>query len=284
MRPISIMVLMFVLLCGCASSPPPAASSPSAGGNMPALSKRFALTGSNGLLVEVVDFQNGEALLRVSGMEGPLQNKVLLQKRTRDGQDLRYTMPWGGRERLTLLLSGQSDWIGTYWQLYIPGGGEAIPVSYSDSDSGKVDAESMFAAHEKLRKSGELEELQRFHPSADRAQEDEAVANSAAATSRECGAPVTAAIAWETVSDQALREHTVADWCTCALHALSSACLASPEAKSFVRNQVQSVSCRLDGAGEMNVDAGRLSWSVSFEQGDLDSLASKAFGRLYLPQ
>lgn len=284
MRPISLGVLMFALLCGCASSPPPAASSPSAAGNMPPISKSFALTGANGVLVEVVDFQNGEALLRVSGVEGPLQNKVLPQKRSRDGGDLRYTMQWGGRERLMLLLSGQNDWIGTYWQLYVPEGGDAIPVSYSDAHSGKLDAESMFAAHEKLRKSGELEELQRFHQSADRAQEDEAVAKSAAATSRECGAPVTAAIAWETVSDQALREHAVADWCTCALHALSSACLASPEAKSFVRNQVQSVSCRMDGTGEMSVNAGRLTWSASFEQGDLESLAGKALGPLYLPQ
>lgn len=286
MRSINVRLLMFVLLSGCASAPPPAASSPSgAMGTMPAISKSFALAGSDGVLVEVVDFQNGEALLRVSGVEGPLQNKVLLQRRTRDAKDLRYTMQWGGRERLMLLQSGDADWVGTYWRLYVPGGAvEAIPVSFSEAHSSKIDAEGMFAAHEKLRKSGELEQLQRFHQSADRAEEDEAVGNAAAATSRECGVALKAEIVWETVSDQALREHSVADWCTCALHALSSACLASPEAKNFVRDQVQSVACRLDGAGDMSVNAGRLTWSANFDLSDLDSLAGKAFSRLYLPQ
>lgn len=278
--------LIFALLCGCASAQPPAASSPSAAGTMPAVSKSFALAGSDGVVVEIVDLQNGESLLRVSGVESPFQNKVLMQRRARDGQDLRYTMQWGGRERLILLHSGDGHWIGTYWQLHVPGyqDGEAIPVAYSDAHSSKVDPQSMFAAHEKLRRSGELEELQGFHQSADRAQEDEALANAAAAASRDCGVPLKAAIVWETVSDQALREHSVADWCTCALHALSSACLAAPEAKNFVRDQVQSVSCRLDGAGEMNVNAGRLTWSANFELSDLDTLAGQAFSRVYLPQ
>jgi hypothetical protein len=250
---------------------------------MPAISKSYALTGSDGVVVEVVDFQNGEALLRVTGVDGALQDKVLLQRRSREGEDIRYMMQWAGRERLMLLRSGHSDWIGTYWQLYVPGR-EFIPVAYSEAHSSKVDAEKLFAAYEKLRRSGELAQLQRFDRSAERGGEDEAVASAAANTSRECGVQLTAAIVWETVSDQALREHSVQDWCTSALRALSSACLGSPEAKAFVRNQVQSVSCRLDGAGEMSLDAGRLTWSVNFDLGDLDNLAGKAFSKLYLPQ
>jgi hypothetical protein len=283
MRPLSIRLIALAALCACASTQPPAASSPTAPGSTPAISKSFALVGNDGVVVEVVDFQDGHALLRVTGVEGPMQNRVLSQRRTREGQDLRYTMQWGGRDRLTLLHSGDNAWIGTYWQLYVPGG-DAIPVTYSADRSSKVDAESLYGAHETLRRSGELEKLQRFDQSAERGRENEAVARSAAAASRECGTPLTAAIVWETVSDQALREHSVEDWCVCALHALSSACLASPEAKSFVRNQVQSVKCRFDGGGEMSLQAGQLTWSANFELGDLDSLAGQALSRLYLPQ
>jgi hypothetical protein len=275
---------MVMWLCGCASSQPPAASSPAhVGTTTPAISKRFALVGQDGVLVEVVDFQDGKALLKVSGVEGPLQDKVVSHRREREGQDLRYITQSGGREWLTLLKSGTEAWVGTYWRLYLPGT-EAISVAYSEDRSSKVDADSLFAAHEQQHSAGELDKLQSFDQRAERGREEEAVATSATAASRECESRLTAAIVWDTVDDQALREHGVADYCVSALRALKSVCYASPELKSFVQKQVKDVSCRFDGGGEMRLDAGHLTWSVNFALGDVDTLAGQALARIYQPQ
>jgi hypothetical protein len=281
MRSISVSVAMISLLCSCASTQPPAASSATAAGAQ-SVSKRFALVGRDGVVVEVLDLQDGEALIRVSGAESPLQNKVLSHRRGKDAQDLRYTTQWAGREWLTLLRSGDSSWIGTYWRLYLPGG-EAIPVAYSEERSEQVDADSLFAAHEQQRRAGELEQLQRFSQSSERGEQDETVSTSAGVASRECGSTLEAAIAWDTVSDQALREHSVSDYCISALRALQSACYSSPELKSFIQKEVRDVSCRFDGSGEMSLNAGHLTWSMNISLGDLDTLASKAFTRIYLP-
>lgn len=285
MRSINVSVAMMSLLCSCASTQPPAASSPTAAGaTTQAVSKRYALVGSDGVLVEVLDLQDGEALIRVSGLgtDGPLQNKVIAHRRAKEVQDLRYTTQWAGREWLTLLRSGDSSWVGTYWRLYLPGG-EAIPVAYSEERSEKVDADSLFAAHEQQRRAGELEQLSRFNQSSERGEQDETVSTSAGVASRECGSTLKAAIAWDTVSDQALREHSVSDYCISALRALQSACYSSPELKSFIQKEVKDISCRFDGHGEMSLNAGRLTWSMNLGLGDLDTLASKAFTRISLP-
>src|SRR5687767_7128576 len=128
MRAISIRAVLALLACGCASAQPPAASNAATVGTTDAnISKRFALVGADGVSVEVVDLADGHSLLRVSGVEGPLQNKVVAHRRGQDGQDLRYTTQWSGREWLTLLRSGDGAWVGTYWRLYQPGN-EAIAL------------------------------------------------------------------------------------------------------------------------------------------------------------
>ena len=284
MGPIKVGIAAVLLACGCASSQPPAASSPTAGSStMQAVSKRFALVGSDGVLVEVVDFEGGDSLIRVSGFEGPLKNKAVLHRRSEEGEDLRYVTQWSGRDWLTLLRSGQQSYIGAYWRLAMPGR-DPMPVAYSDERAEKVDADSLWAAHQQQERAGELEQIQKFDQVSERRHEDELVEISARGASRECGVTLKASIAWETVSDQALRERTVSDWCTSALRAINSACSATTEVRSFVQQQVKEVSCRYDGNGEMSLDAGRLTWSMNLNVEDVDSLAGRAFTNVYLPQ
>ena len=282
MRSNSLLITLAWLVCSCASSQPTATNHPT-NGSTSAVSKRFALVGDDGVLVEVIELADDDALIRVSGLEGPLQNKVVSHRRAQDGQDLRYTTQWSGREWLTLLRSGDSGWLGTYWRLYMPGA-EAIPLAYSEARTDKLDGDDLIALHEQQQRSGELEQLQSFDQPAERGREDEEVTTSAKAASRECDSQLSAAIAWDTVSDQALREHRISDYCNSALRALKSACYASPEQKAFIQKQVKDVSCRFDGAGEMNLDAGHLTWSVNLELGDLDSMAGQALSQLALPK
>jgi hypothetical protein len=100
-----------------------------------------------------------------------------------------------------------------------------------------------------------------------------------AATNAECGSHLKATIVWDTISDKALQEHSVSDYCAGALRALRAAC-ASPGGKQFVQSQVQEVRCRLDGNGEMSLNAGQLTWSVNFELGDLETVAGRALSGL----
>ena len=280
---INIPLAAVLLAAGCATTQTPAASSPTAASTtMQAVSKRFALVGSDGVVVEVVDFQDGESLLRISGLDGPLQNKVVSHRRGQDGDDLRYTTQWSGRAWLTLLRSGDSSWIGTYWRLSIPGR-KPMPIAYSEQHSEKVDAEGLLAAHQQQRRAGELDQIAQFDQSAERRHEEEIIQTLVQAASRECGTPLKAAIAWDTLTDEALREHRVSDYCASALRALQSTCASSPELAAFVQTKVKEVSCRFDGNGEMRLDAERLTWSMNLNLGDLDALAGKAFTRIYLP-
>jgi|GEM_PF-3871013 len=284
MWPINVGIVAVLLVCGCASSQPPAASSPTASNSaMQAVSKRFALVGSDGVLVEVVDFEGSESLIRISGSEGPLKNKAVLYRRSEEGEDLRYVTQWAGREWLTLLRSGQHAYLGTYWRLAMPGR-EPMPVAYSEGRGEKVDADSLWAAHQQQQRAGELDQIQKFDQSSERRHEDELVNVSAQGAGRECGSTLKASIAWETVSDEALRERTVSDWCTSALRAMYSACIATAEVRSFVQQQVKEVSCRYDGKGEMSLNAGRLTWSMNLNVEDVNSLAGRAFTNIYLPE
>jgi hypothetical protein len=277
-------IAVLLLACGCASSQPPAASNTTAAkSTAQGVSKHFALVGSDGVLVEVVDLEGDESLIRVTGMEGPMKNKVISHRRTEEGDDLRYVTQWEGRDWLTLLRSGKNYWIGTYWRVAMPLR-EPMPVAYSEASGDKVDVDSLIAEHKRQKDAGELEQLQKFDQSAERRRENEAVDNSARAASRECGSPLQASIVWETVSDETLRKLTVSDWCTSALRSIYAACVATAEVRAFVKEQIKEVSCRYDGNGEMSLHAGRLTWAMNFDVEDVDGLSGRAFTNIYLPE
>jgi hypothetical protein len=231
------------------------------------------------VVVEVLDFEDDTALFRATGLDSALKDKVFRARLVKKDGDLLYALPWGGREWTAIIRSGDSNFIGSYWNLRPPATDITITLTYSEARSAKVDAAAMFAAHTQQEKSGELEQMQRYDRRAETAKEESNLASSAEATARECGTAVKTTIAWDTVDDSALQTHSVSGYCDGALHALRAAC-ATAGGKQFVQQKIQQVTCRLDGKGEMSLNAGQLTWAVSFELSDLDTLANRALAGL----
>jgi hypothetical protein len=273
---LSALAMSLIVSCG-ASSPPPAASSPTAS-DVRGVRKTFALIGEDGVVVEIVDFEDGSGLLHVKGLDSTLQDKVYRVKLVKQDGDLIYTLPWRGREWSTVIRSGDPSFLGRYWVLRAPSSDLSVPLAYSDSHTPEVSASALLATHEQQKQSGELDKLQRYDRRAEYKPEEEALADSAKSVDADCGSKLSAAIAWDTVDDKALQERSISSYCGSALNALRAACSTSG-GKQFVQ-QVRQVTCRFDGHGEMSLNAGQLSWAINFELSDLDTLASRALSAL----
>jgi len=275
---LSITVLSLICSCG-GSSPAPGASSPTAASSVRGARKTLGFVGQDGLIVEVVEFEDDSALLRVTGVETTLQDKVYRVQLVRKDGDLLYNLPWRGREWSALIRSGDPNFIGTYWVLRPPSSDVSMQLAFSRSQGEKVDAAALLALHDKQRESGELDKLQRYERRAEYAREEENLEDTVRSVNAECGSKLKAAVVWDTVDDKALQERSISSYCASALGALRSAC-GTPDGKQFVQQQVRQVSCRFDGNGEMSLNAGQLSWALNFELSDLDTLANRALSAL----
>lgn len=242
--------------------------------------KTFALEGEDGVVVEIVDFEDGSALLHVSGLESTLQDKVYRVQRVnqKDG-DLIYVLPWRGRDWSAVIRSGDPAVFGTYWVLRAPSSDLSVPLAYSESRGAKVNAAALLASHEKQKQSGELDALQKYDRRAESTREEQSLAETAANVDAECGSKLKAAVAWDTVDDKSLQERSISEYCASAFAALQAAC-ATPAGKQFVQQQVRQVTCRFDGQGEMSLNAGQLTWAINFELSDPVSLANRALAAL----
>jgi hypothetical protein len=244
------------------------------------VSKTSALVGQDGVVVELVDFEDGSGLLHVIGLESTLKDKVYRVKVVNNQEgDLLYVLPWRGRDWATVIRSGDPAVFGTYWVLRAPSSDLAVPLAYSKSDGEKVNAAALLAAHEKQKQSGELDALQKYDRRAESTREEQSLAESAASVDADCGSKLKVGVVWDTVEDKALQERSISDYCDSVLAALHAAC-ATPAGKQFVQQQVRQVTCRFDGKGEMSLNAGQLSWAINFELSDLVTLANRAFASL----
>ena len=284
MRATFLSLTIMSVLCSCgASSPAPGASSPTgATSNVRGVVKSFALLGQDGVVVEIVDFEDGTALLHVKGLDSTLKDKVFRTQLVKKDGDLLYVLPWRGRDWSTVIRSGNSDFIGTYWNLRPPSTDVSIQLYYSTSESPDVDAAALLATHEKQKQSGELDQLQRYERRAEYGKEEEYLADTAKSVNAACGSALKASVVWDTVDDKSLQQRSVSDYCGSVLNALRGTC-DSPGGKQFVQQQVREVVCSFDGTGEMALSAGRLSWAINFELSDLETLAHRALANLPQP-
>ena len=176
------------------SSPARPTPSSSTASDVRGVRKTFALVGEDGVVVEIVDFEDGSGLLHVKGLDSTLQDKVYQVKLVKQDGDLIYTLPWRGREWSTVIRSGDPNFLGRYSVLRAPSSDLSVPLAYSASRAAEVNASALLAGHEQQKQSGELDKLQRYDRRAEYKPEEEALDDSAKSVDAECGSKLKAAV------------------------------------------------------------------------------------------
>lgn len=266
------------LAVGCAGEIP-APAQPEASPTLPPLQvkRTRVFKGEDGLQLEVVEFGEASALIRIVGHDTELGDAVLSYEILSQGRDKTYTTQVGGRRRnLLVLRAGPSRRTKSSpdWRAYLPGvpirGG--LAVEYDEALSATVEAQQIHALHELQKEAGTLEALQRFDRGGEQGGQDERLSKDADRTSKKCESPVVATIDWSSVTDEQVLSNSPARTCGSALSALRNVCRYQ-SGRDLVKKSIKEVACRLNGGGELAVQDSRLTWAPNFELYNLDQLA-----------
>lgn len=275
---------LFYAACalGCGASAPASitpAAPPPAELSASAIARTRAFTGPEGLRVQAVDLADGGALVVARGVESEATGRVVRCEREEDGSSLYYRTVFRGRRWNILVRREVSAGAGS-WTAYLPGASQnGFELAYAEKASGEVDAQALYREHQSQAQSGQLAALQNFdRPAEERAEQAELDA-AAARTAEDCGAPLQVQVAWNTVSDEQLKEKSVSGYCESVLSGLSNICRFE-SGRAFAKAQVKQVTCRLDGASELTLEDDTLRWAISFDTYNLQDRAREALWAL----
>lgn len=279
--------------CGGAGSqathetlPQAAEAAPAPLAPMPEVSAKRALSGPDGLKVQVVELADGTALIDIAGATSEITGKVLSYDVEQNGNGTDYQTQWQGRTWNVVVRRASRYGGDSQWYAYPPGLGEQR-LTYEDEESERVDPAALYATHVAQERSGELEALSRFDRPREEADAEARLAKDAARAAESCGANFDVGVEWSTVSDAQLMEKSIPGYCGSLLSGLRSIC-GLESGKRFVASHVKHTHCRLDhdAAAEspaLTLAAGTLDWRIHFELSNLDTAARDALGGLTPP-
>jgi hypothetical protein len=277
---------LFYAACalGCGASPPKSATSaeqPAAELSASAVGQTRAFTGPEGLRVQAVDLADNGALVAASGVASEATGRVVRCEREQDGPYLYYRTIFHGRRWNVLVRRESSAGAGT-WTAYLPGASQnGFELTYAEKESAEINAQELYRQHRAQDASGQLAALQSFDRPAEERSEQEQLDAAAKRTAEDCGGPLQLQVAWNTISDEQLKEKSVSGYCESVLSGLSNICRFE-SGRAFVKARIKKAVCRLDGKSELALEGDALRWAISFDTYNLQDRAREALWAIKL--
>lgn len=257
--------LLMTLLLGCGGAtaetggsttdePPPPA---------PTFTRTHVLTGPEGARVEIAEFGTEDAYLKITGVRSPVAGVVFPVTVRENGRRLEYITTRDGKDYYPIHKETQRDG-STRWTLYAPGLSEGMVLEWSEELSPTLDGDALHATHVEQSRDGTLEAIQAFDRAAAQERNEEALAGDLERTAEDCGAIPEWSVAWDSVSDEVLKQKSIAGYCGTLLQAFRNLCRWDP-AKAFAAS-IERIECSwVDEGHQLTLDDGTLSWRVSSE-------------------
>ena len=261
--------LATLILAGCATTG-------GSGGPVPKHTDTRMLVGQDGAELAVVDLPNDQALLRLSGVESPVRDKVFLAKATKSTREATYTVTINGRN-WTMLRRTSRRWGGGHrWMAFAPEI-ERLDLNYDKARSKTLDVGEMWATHHQQKSAGDFKALAAFDRAGAEKQAYDNLVKQAKSTADSCGGkPAAISIDWASISDEVLKRYSISGYCDNAFSGLRSHCrYASGKA---LAQQVKTLRCTLGKELGLKIDKGTLTFTIATEGKNLHDFARKELG------
>jgi len=260
--------MALLLAPGCATT-----GTSSGGADVPAgtLGAAKVYRGTGPIRVTVVPLTakaaNGaaQAVLQFQGTGGDFEGKALLCQVLKDGDTTDYQTTYHGRD--WTVLSERHRFGGVRDSLAVPGG-DGGTVQYDDALSGAAKPDDTYALYQKQSKDGTLAALARFDQAGTRAAEEKDIAKSVDEVKQACGATLTFAVNWQTISDDVLKKYDVANYCSAPLESLARIC-KTEIGRQTVQQQMKQFTCAFGAKPTLALSNGALAWTTSPDAANL---------------
>lgn len=228
-------------------------------------------TGPQGVEVALAPTRDGqEALMRVSGVNHPIDAVVLLgQREPRGNGSESFVTTLDGRP-YALVQKQRSAYGGEQTVAYLPGQREAVPLSYDETKSKALQPAALLATYERQNREGVQNTLARFDKEKSMAQTRAELQRKDETASESCGSQVRTTVDWASVSEQQLKTLSIGGYCGEVASQLAALCSSTPAFKPKVADLGQ-ITCRFGPELKLRVDNRQLVFTTQEDapnQGD----------------
>jgi len=222
-------------------------------------------TDDAGVEVAIVDARSDTGdvtLIRITGTESKIDGKVLAHRReVREGRPLRFITQLRGDDYTTVWVEGYPRASG--YHLVLPERRtEPIKVKRNPELSAALQLDTVVSLHRDQVKDGALDHLQKFNRPTETTAMKKKVDDRAGRYLGECDMSVPVEIAWDSFSDEELRDWSLDDKCTTVLWAMKGLCEFRVAREAFAVG-VKKYVCRRGDEMAVSLTDGTLTWTAS---------------------
>ncbi len=252
-------LLMMALATACgggsgrSTTPPPP---------VPTFTKTLVLVGPEGERVEIAEFGESEAYLRIEGVRSERAGFAFLATVNVNGDRTTYETRWDGRGYFPVHREADRRGTTPRWTLYDGQTRDGLTMTWDEEASAALDGGALHASHWQQRNDGTLAAVQDFDRAAAEAGANEELAGDLERVAEACGATPEVSVDFATIDDATFMELSIAGYCGNILHALRSVCRDQP-VQAFVQANVQRVTCAFGEELALDLAGGTLALTTA---------------------
>ncbi|MCL2714722.1 MAG: hypothetical protein FWD68_09135 [Alphaproteobacteria bacterium] len=208
------------------------------------------------------------ALVRVQGVNLPIDNVVFLAEKTVQGERTVLSITYDGRS-FGLIVNNEG---GSYWsygtKAFLPGGNvrDGIQIGYDEEASKKVDLKALADAYDGQVKNGVQDKLARFDRDRAIAKGDAGAREADEQAAKACGVPVKTTIDWGSVTDDQMQRLSIGGFCGTVAEAAQRLCVDSYTNKEQFKAWLgghSNITCQFGDRLRLSADNGTIAFRTS---------------------
>lgn len=252
------MALAAALACGGgtgrSTTPPPP---------VPSFTKTLVLVGPEGERVEIAEYGESEAYVRIEGARTERAGYTFGATVNVNGDRTTYETRWDGRGFFPVHREVNRRSTTPRWTLYSPGlPRDGLTLTWDEEASAALDAAALHASHWEQRNDGTLAAVQDFDREAAEARVNEELAGDLEDVSEACGTTPEVSVDFASIDDATFQELSISSYCGAVLDGMTSVCRDQP-VQAFVQANVQRVTCTYGEEWGLRVDGGTLAFTTA---------------------
>ena len=194
-----------------------------------------AFKGDRGLTVVVAPtIDDKSALVRVQGINHPIDNVVFLADKVVQGRRMSLSTTLDGRPWNLVITQDHESWIGAYsaTQAYVPGEQDGIRLHYDEASSKALQLDALLQSYQEQKGKGVQARLAQFDRAKSMANAEAHLRKADEAASQACGIPVRTTVAWSSINEDQMKRLSIGDYCAAVADAGGQLCGSSAGFKS----------------------------------------------------
>ncbi|MDR2186591.1 MAG: toll/interleukin-1 receptor domain-containing protein [Azonexus sp.] len=235
----------------------------------PLASHPAVFTGNNGVNIAVAPTADDKAaLIRVQGINHPIDNVVFLAEKTNEGRRTSFNITLDGSPWFLVWSENASSHV----QAWLPGIHDSVNLSYDEKASKELDLALLAQTYGKQKKEGIQAKLARFDKDKAVARAESEIKEDDDGASRACGMTVKTTVNWSSINEDQMKRLSIGSFCATVANAARRLCADNEKFKDWLARNA-SITCQFGDKLKLDTQDGRIVFTTAESEPNQDDFA-----------